>query len=72
MTGDVATRMRVQKEQGFHLNGMNGNRVNNALSVYYNEVIEEPGEEPEGKHLVGADAAETDAGDSAWCWRAGP
>jgi hypothetical protein len=40
VTGDMATRMRVQKEQGFHLNGMNGSRVNNALTVYYNEVIE--------------------------------
>jgi actin-like ATPase involved in cell morphogenesis len=27
VTGDVATRMRVQKEQSFRLNGMNGNRV---------------------------------------------
>jgi hypothetical protein len=38
--GDMATRLRVQKEQGFHLNGMNGSRVTNALTVYYNEVIE--------------------------------
>jgi hypothetical protein len=40
VTGDMATRMRVQKEQGFHLNGMNGSRANNALTVYYNEMIE--------------------------------
>ena len=40
VTGDVATRLRVQKEQGFRLNGMNGSRVNNALTVYYDEVIE--------------------------------
>jgi len=40
VTGDVATRMRVHKEQGFRLNGMNGNRVNNALTVYYDQVIE--------------------------------
>ncbi len=40
VTGDVATRMRVQKEQSFRMNGMNGNRVNNALTVYYDEVIE--------------------------------
>lgn len=40
VTGDVATRLRVQKEQSFRLNGMNGNRVNNALTVYYDEVIE--------------------------------
>jgi len=36
----MATRLRVQKEQGFRLNGMNGSRVNNALTVYYDEVIE--------------------------------
>jgi hypothetical protein len=40
VTGDVATRLRVQKEQGFRLNGMNGSRVNNALTVYYDQVIE--------------------------------
>jgi actin-like ATPase involved in cell morphogenesis len=40
VTGDVATRLRVMKEQGFRLNGMNGSRVNNALTVYYDEVIE--------------------------------
>jgi hypothetical protein len=40
VTGDVATRMRVQKEQAFRLHGMNGDRVNNALSVYYDQVIE--------------------------------
>ena len=40
VTGDMATRLRVQKESGFHLNGMNGDRVNNALTVYYDQVIE--------------------------------
>jgi hypothetical protein len=40
VTGDVATRLRVQKEQAFRLNGMNGNRFNNALTVYYDQVIE--------------------------------
>lgn len=40
VTGDIATRMRVQKEQGFRLNGMNGDRVSNALTVYYDQVIE--------------------------------
>jgi hypothetical protein len=40
VTGDGATRLRVQKEQGFRLNGMNGSRVNNALTVYYDQVIE--------------------------------
>jgi hypothetical protein len=38
--GDMATHMRVQKELGFRLVGMNGNRVNNALTVYYDQVIE--------------------------------
>lgn len=40
VTGDMATHMRVQKEQGFRLHGMNGDRVNNALAVYYDDVIE--------------------------------
>jgi hypothetical protein len=41
VTGDVANRTRVHKEQAaFSLHGMNGDRVNNALSVYYDEVIE--------------------------------
>ncbi len=40
VTGDVSTRLRLQKEQGFRLNGMNGSRVNNALTVYYDQVIE--------------------------------
>jgi hypothetical protein len=41
VTGDLATRTRVQKEQpAFSLHGLNGNRLNNALSVYYDEVIE--------------------------------
>lgn len=39
VTGEVATRMRVQKEQSFHLNGMSGDRVRNALTVYYEEMI---------------------------------
>jgi hypothetical protein len=40
VTGDVATRMRIQKEQGFRLNGLTGDRLSNALSVYYDQVIE--------------------------------
>jgi hypothetical protein len=40
VTGDVATRLRVHKEQGFRLNGLNGNRTNNALTIYYDQVIE--------------------------------
>src|SRR6185369_5141062 len=40
VTGELATRMRVQKEQGFHLNGMTTNAEQNALNVYYGEMIE--------------------------------
>jgi len=40
VTGDLANRMRIQKEQGFRLNGMGGDRLNNALTVYYDQVIE--------------------------------
>ena len=39
VTGEMATRLRVQKEQAFQLNGLNGERVQNALTVYYREVI---------------------------------
>jgi hypothetical protein len=39
VTGELATRLRIQKEQGFQLNGMNGDRVHNALNVYYHEMI---------------------------------
>jgi len=39
VTGDVATRLRVHKEQSFHLNGLGSDRVQNALTVYYQEVI---------------------------------
>ncbi|HEY1338351.1 MAG TPA: hypothetical protein VGF59_12610, partial [Bryobacteraceae bacterium] len=39
VTGDLATRIRVQKEQSLTLNGVTGNRVQNALTVYYNEMI---------------------------------
>ena len=39
VTGDLATRMRIQKEQSFHLNGLSGDRVQNALTVYYREMI---------------------------------
>lgn len=40
VTGELATRLRVVKEQSFHLNGLTGDRVQNALNVYYQEVIE--------------------------------
>jgi hypothetical protein len=39
-TGDLATRIRVHKEQSFHLNGMGSDRVKNALTVYYQEMID--------------------------------
>jgi hypothetical protein len=39
VTGDLAIRMRVQKEQNFRLNGFTSDRVQNALSVYYKEMI---------------------------------
>jgi hypothetical protein len=40
VTGDRATRMRAHKEQGFRLNGMAGDRLQNALTVYYDDVIQ--------------------------------
>lgn len=40
VTGEVATRLRAEKERGFHLNGLTGDRVRNALTIYYQEVIE--------------------------------
>ena len=39
VTGEVATRLRIRKEESFSLNGLNGDRVQNALTVYYEEVI---------------------------------
>jgi hypothetical protein len=39
VTGEVATRMRVIKEQAFRISGLNGNRVQNALTVYYDQMI---------------------------------
>lgn len=40
VTAEISTRIRVQKENSFRLNGMTGDRVQNALTVYYHEVIE--------------------------------
>jgi len=40
VTGELATRLRVLKEQSFCLNGLSGDRVQNALNVYYAEMIE--------------------------------
>jgi hypothetical protein len=40
VTAELATRIRVQKEQSFSLNGMSSDRIQNALTVYYREMIE--------------------------------
>jgi hypothetical protein len=39
VTGELATRLRVQKEQSFRLNGLSSDRTLNALTVYYQEMI---------------------------------
>src|SRR3954451_9361298 len=39
VTGDLATRLRIHKEDGFRLNGFSSDRVQNALTVYYHEMI---------------------------------
>ena len=39
VTGELATRLRVQKEHSFHLNGLTSDRTRNALTVYYQDVI---------------------------------
>ena len=38
-TGERATRLRVQKENAFELNGMTSDRIQNALTVYYDDMI---------------------------------
>jgi len=38
-TGELATRLRVHKERGFQLNGFAGDRVQNVLTVYYEDMI---------------------------------
>jgi hypothetical protein len=38
-TGEVSNRVRVRKERSFSLNGFGGDLVQNALTVYYEEVI---------------------------------
>jgi len=40
VTGELATRLRILKEHAFRLNGLTGDRVLNALNVYYQEMIE--------------------------------
>jgi hypothetical protein len=39
VTGELATRLRVQKEHNFRINGLAGDRIQNALTVYYDEMI---------------------------------
>ncbi len=39
VTGERANRLRISKEKAFQLNGFTGDRVHNALTVYYQEVI---------------------------------
>jgi hypothetical protein len=39
VTGELATRLRVQKEKFFLLDGLSGDRIQNALTVYYTEMI---------------------------------
>ncbi len=39
VTGDRANRLRITKEKAFQLNGFSTDRVHNALTVYYQEVI---------------------------------
>jgi hypothetical protein len=39
VTGDLATRTRVLKESSFRLNGFSADRVQNALNVYYHDMM---------------------------------
>jgi hypothetical protein len=39
VTGDIATRTRIRKEGSFVLNGFSADRVQNALTVYYQEML---------------------------------
>jgi len=39
VTGDIALRMRMQKEKAFYMNGLIGDRVHDALNVFYQEVV---------------------------------
>ena len=40
VTGEVINRIRVLKEHAFRINGLSGNRFQNAISVYYDEMIQ--------------------------------
>ncbi len=39
VTGERANRIRISKERSFFLNGFTADRVHNALTVYYGEVV---------------------------------
>jgi hypothetical protein len=38
-SGEVATRVRMFKERDFHFNGAGGDRIQRAVTIYYDEVI---------------------------------
>jgi hypothetical protein len=40
VTGDLANRVRLAKEQTFHFNGASGTKLHQALTVYYQDVID--------------------------------
>jgi hypothetical protein len=40
VVGERANRVRLLKEQSFHLTGENGNKLNQVLSVYYDDMIQ--------------------------------
>lgn len=39
MTGERATRIRLLKEEGFHLNGFFSDKIQQAIGVYYDDMI---------------------------------
>lgn len=39
VTGDLATRVRLAKEEDFHLSGVYSNKLHQVLAVYYDDVI---------------------------------
>jgi hypothetical protein len=39
MTGERATRIRIIKEEGFHLNGFFADKIHQAIGVYYDDMI---------------------------------
>jgi len=39
MTGERATRIRIIKEEGFHMNGFFADKIHQAIGVYYDDMI---------------------------------